>query len=113
MTPSEFMLGYESVGQYARCIFVQQSSHVGKDAIRRAIGANFATIEAEIYRISGLTWLAASDEIAVCVCEFDWRGQIDGAPPSGGGRGATMIRRVDGAWRVAHERLSAGRLGPC
>jgi ketosteroid isomerase-like protein len=123
MTPSEFMLEYESAGNRrdldallafiadeAIFLFSNQSAHVGKNAIRKAIQSNFETIKAEKYRISGLTWLATSEDLAVCVYEFDWSGEIDGAAVSGSGRGTSVIVRVEDAWRVVHEHLSRGRL---
>jgi uncharacterized protein (TIGR02246 family) len=123
MTPTEFISDYEVAGRTrgvdallaliaddAVFLFSNQTSHVGKDAIRKAIQANFDTIEAETYRMSELRWLAATDALAICVYEFDWSGRIAGKPASGSGRGTTAIRRDDGAWRVVHEHLSRGRL---
>jgi len=123
MTPTEFIREYEAAGgtrnldallaliaDDAVFLFSNQTSHVGKDAIRKAIQANFDTIEAETYSISELRWPAATDALAICVYEFDWCGEIAGKPASGSGRGTTAIRRDDGAWRVVHEHLSRGRL---
>jgi len=127
MTPTEFMREYLNLARTrdieallalidddAVFLFSNQSSHFGKDAIRNAICANFDAIQNEDYWISDLTWLVSSDEVAVCVYEFGWVGEIDGAPASGGGRGTTAIRRVADAgglpWCVVHEHLSRGRL---
>ncbi len=127
MTPTEFMREYLRLGQTrdieallalidddAVFLFSNQSSHFGKDAIRNAICANFDAIQNEDYGIRDLKWLVSSDEVAVCVYEFGWVGEIDGAPASGGGRGTTAIRRAADAgripWRVVHEHLSRGRL---
>jgi ketosteroid isomerase-like protein len=86
---------------------------MGKTAIRKAIQRNFDAIKGETYRIQHLEWLASSDDVAACVYEFDWSGRMSGKPASGGGRGTTVIRRVGGRWKVAHEHLSSGRLtGP-
>jgi ketosteroid isomerase-like protein len=126
MTPTEFMQEYMRVGRVrdieallalidddAVFLFSNQSSHFGKDAIRNAICANFDAIQNEDYKISDLIWLPTSDKVAVCVYEFAWVGEIDGAPASGGGRGTTAIRRLADAggipWRVVHEHLSRGR----
>ncbi|MGO9234611.1 MAG: nuclear transport factor 2 family protein [Methylocella sp.] len=54
--------------------------------------------------------MAASEEVAACVYEFGWSGEIDGQPASGSGCGTTVLRRIEGTWRVAHEHLSRGRL---
>jgi uncharacterized protein (TIGR02246 family) len=124
MSPADFMRVYEKataahdleatldlIADDAVYLFSNQSSHLGKPAIREALAKNFDTIKAETYGIRDISWLAATDEIAACVYEFHWSGEIDGKPVSGHGRGTTVLRRIDGAWRVAHEHLSAGRLG--
>ena len=125
MTPDEFMLKYEAatcahdleatvslIAEDAIYLFSNRTSHVGKQAIRKALLANFESIKAETYAIQGLKWLARSEEIAACVYEFAWSGEIDGKPASGSGRGTTVLRRVEGQWKVAHEHLSAGPLWP-
>jgi ketosteroid isomerase-like protein len=123
MSPSEFMRVYETVvnahdleavleliADDAIFLFSNQSSHIGKDAVRRAIEVNFDAISSEKYRIHELIWLVSSQEVAACVYEFDWSGEIDGKPAFGNGRGTTLIRRIQGEWRLAHEHLSRGRL---
>jgi ketosteroid isomerase-like protein len=123
MTPGEFMRTYEAatcahdleatVGMIAAdaiYLFSNGTSHVGKDAIRRVLQANFDLIKAETYAIRGLRWLAGSDDVAACVYGFAWSGEIDGKPAAGKGRGTTVIRRIGGQWKVAHEHLSAGPL---
>ena len=103
MSPSDFMNEYEAVtnahaldalleliADDAIYLFSNQTAHVGKPAIRRAIQANF--------------------EAAACVYEFEWSGTVNGVLVSGQGRGTTVIRRTDGQWKVAHEHLSSGGL---
>jgi len=91
-------------------LFSNQTSHIGKTAVRKAIQANFDAIEGETYRIQQLKWLANTEDVAACVYEFNWSGKVNGKPASGHGRGTTVIRRDDGRWKVAHEHLSSGRL---
>ena len=123
MSPTEFMRSYETVtnahdlgalleliADDAIYFFSNQTSHIGKPAIRKAIQANFDAIEDETYRIHRLKWLANSDDVAACVYEFEWSGKMDGKPASGGGRGTAVIRRANGQWKVAHEHLSSGSL---
>ena len=123
MSPTEFMRAYETatnthdldavlelIADDAIYLFSNQSSHIGKSAIRSAIQANFEAIEAEVYRIGQLRWLADSESVAACVFEFDWSGKVKGKAASGYGRGTTVIRRSGGEWKVAHEHLSSGRL---
>jgi ketosteroid isomerase-like protein len=123
MTPDEFMRSYEAatcahdleatlgmIADDAIYLFSNGTSYVGKEAISRVLQTNFELIKAETYAIHGLRWLASSDDVAACVYEFAWSGEIDGKPASGNGRGTTVIRSVGGQWRVAHEHLSAGPL---
>lgn len=98
MSPSEFMREYETItnahdtealidliADDAIYLFGNQSSHVGKDAVRKAIQANFDALKAEKYRIHDLVWPAHSDDVAACVYEFDRAGEINGMPASGRG----------------------------
>jgi ketosteroid isomerase-like protein len=123
MSPTEFMCAYEAatnahdleatlnmIADDAIFLFSNQTSHIGKDAIRKAIQANFNVIKGERYRTSNLTWLVSSEDVAACVYEFDWVGEINGKPAFGDGRGTTVIRRALGNWQIAHEHLSRGRL---
>ena len=91
-------------------LFSNETSHVGKAAVARAIGANFDAIKLETYRISGLRWLAESDDVAACVYQYHWAGEIGGQAMSGGGRGTNVLRRVGGEWRIIHEHLRRGGL---
>jgi ketosteroid isomerase-like protein len=100
----------ELIADDAVYLFSDQSCHLGKLAIGKAIQANFDAIENEIYRIRNLNWVAESKTVAACVYEFDWSGEINGQPASGQGRGTTVLRRIAGHWRVAHEHLSRGRI---
>ena len=123
MTPTEFMRAYTAVGKNhdleailsfiaedAVFLFSNRSSHFGKDVIRRAIQRNFAIIKNEEYRIEDLEWLASSNDVAACIYEFHWSGEIDGKPAEGHGRGTAVIQRIDGEWRMVHEHLSSGDL---
>ena len=121
VTPTEFMRAYEAatnahdleatlalIAEDAVYLFSDESVHVGKEAIRKVLAANFATIRNETYGIRDLRWLVVSEDVAVCLYAFDWSGEIDGRPVSGGGRGTSVLKRSDGAWWVAHEHLSRG-----
>lgn len=123
LSPDEFMRAYETVlnahnlegtleliADDAIFLFSNETSHVGKAAIAKAIGANFEAIKLETYGISGLRWLASSEDAAACVYEFHWAGEIGGQAMSGSGRGTNVLRRVAGEWRIVHEHLSRGGL---
>jgi uncharacterized protein (TIGR02246 family) len=85
------------------------SAMFGKAEIAEAMQTNFATILDDTYDVHDLTWIAEDDDIAACVFRFEWTGKINGQPVSGQGRGVTVLKRIDGEWRVAHENLSQGR----
>jgi ketosteroid isomerase-like protein len=123
MTPTEFMRLYESrtaahdldgtlalIAEEAVYLFSDGSSHILKLAIEKVLAANFAAIRDESYRLQNITWLEASDDIAVCVYKFFWTGTIDGKPASGSGRGTSVLRRDGESWLIAHEHLSKGEL---
>ena len=91
-------------------LFSNRTSHIGKAAIREVLIANFESIRSEAYKIRNLQWLVISKEVAACVYEFAWSGEIDDKPASGGGRGTSILRCIDGDWLVVHEHLSPGPL---
>jgi ketosteroid isomerase-like protein len=91
-------------------LFSNETSHIGKNAIAKAIADNFSAIELETYEISGLRWLAESEDVAACAYEFRWAGEIGGQAASGRGRGSNVLRRVNGSWRIVLEHLSRGGL---
>ena len=88
------------------------SAMFGKAAIAEAMQANFDGIADDTYDVADVTWLAESEDIAACVFSFHWTGKVDGKEVSGRGRGATVLRRINGAWRIVHENLSQGRWKP-
>ena len=121
-TPDEFMKAYERatnshdlertlalIAADAVYLFSDESVHVGKEAIARALKRNFDLIAGETYAIANLTWLVQSAEVAACVYDFSWSGTIRGEPAAGAGRGTTVLRRAGTTWRVVHEHLSRGR----
>jgi ketosteroid isomerase-like protein len=123
MTPDEFMKFYEKatgshdlegtlrlIADDAIYFFSDTSSHVGKAAIRDVLVRNFDSIRNETYRLSDLRWLAANGDVAACVYEFHWSGEIGGEPRSGSGRGTSVLCRVETSWVVVHEHLSAGKI---
>jgi ketosteroid isomerase-like protein len=81
----------------------------GKPAIEAALKENFALLQDDTYDIDQVTWLAETDDVAACVFRFKWTAVADGEEVSGRGRGASVLKRIDGQWRVVHENLSQGR----
>ena len=88
------------------------SSMFGKAAIAEGLKRNFDTIQNDTYETLDVTWIVKSDDLAACVYQFRWTGEIEGKAVAGGGRGSSVLRRVHGQWRTVHEHLSAGAWKP-
>ena len=117
-TPADFIREYEQacnthnfdnvvtlIAPEAVYWFNDGSFH-GPDQIRGAFEKTWTAIQDERYALEDVNWIAASDEVAVCVYRFRWQGHAGGQFVSGAGRGTSVLRRDDGHWRVAHEHLS-------
>lgn len=85
------------------------SAMFGKAAIAEAMRTNFEGIKNDTYDVTDVIWIAEDDDVAACVFRFEWTGVVEGRAASGRGRGASVLKRTDGVWRVAHENLSQGR----
>lgn len=81
-------------------------SFEGHQAIRKAFESAWDTVKNEVYTITNVRWLAVSDTVAVCVYDFTWKGEIDGAQKSGGGRGTNALTKTATGWQIVHEHLS-------
>jgi ketosteroid isomerase-like protein len=88
------------------------SAMFGKTAIAEAMQANFDGIGDDTYGVADVTWLVETEAVAACVFSFHWTGKVDGKEVPGRGRGASVLKRVGGAWRIVHENLSQGRWKP-
>jgi ketosteroid isomerase-like protein len=88
------------------------SAMFGKPAIEAAMKANFDSLVGDTYAVDDVTWVAETDDVAACVFRFRWTAVVDGRPVAGGGRGASVLKRVGGQWRVVHENLSQGHWKP-
>jgi len=82
-----------------------EDTFVGKVAAKAAFEKTFKLIENEVFSLHDIVWTAVTDEVATCHYEFRWKGIIAGQESSGGGRGTTILRKVDGRWLIAHEHL--------
>jgi ketosteroid isomerase-like protein len=88
--------------------YSNQTMHVGKAAIGRALAENFSGIEDDTHRTEDITWLLQSESSAACVYHFRWTGLMDGNAVGGKGRGTSLFRREPDGWKLAHEHLSQG-----
>jgi ketosteroid isomerase-like protein len=84
----------------------------GKAAIGAALQQTFDGIQNDTYETLDLIWLVETEDVAACVFRFQWAGEIDGKPASGRGRGASVLKRINGEWRTVHENLSQGHWRP-
>jgi uncharacterized protein (TIGR02246 family) len=84
----------------------------GKEAIAEGLRQNWEGIQDDTYETRDVTWVTQAEDAAACIYEFRWTGKIDGRTVGGRGRGSSVLRRIDGEWRVALEHLSAGAWKP-
>jgi ketosteroid isomerase-like protein len=104
-------LNTHSWDQIAPCVtedavfLFTEDTFVSKAAAKAAFEKTFKLIENEVFSLHDIAWTVVTDEVATCHYEFRWKGLISGQESSGGGRGTTILRRVDGRWLIAHEHL--------
>ena len=104
-------LNTHSWDQIAPCVTEEavfiftEDTFVGKAAAKRAFEKTFKLIENEVFSLHDIVWTVVVDDVATCHYEFRWKGLISGQESAGGGRGTTILRKVDGGWLVAHEHL--------
>ncbi len=82
-----------------------EDTFVGKAAAKGAFEKTFKLIENEVFSLHDIVWTVVTDDVAACRYEFRWKGIISGQESSGGGRGTTILRKIDGRWLIAHEHL--------
>lgn len=82
-----------------------EGTYTGKKAAKAAFEKTFALIQGEEYSIHDVSWTAVTDSMATCHYEYRWKGLIDGNSQSGGGRGTSILLKVNGQWLIAHEHL--------
>jgi ketosteroid isomerase-like protein len=117
-TPQEFMMEYQrrtnshDPNQVAELVaadaiyWFNDGSFVGIKSIKEALRKTWETIQDETYSIDKPHWVAMSETLAACVYTYHWRGIIEGKPAKGTGRGTSVLRKLDGQWKVVHEHLS-------
>jgi uncharacterized protein (TIGR02246 family) len=112
MNAKDLAATMELIAEDAVYFWSNGSAMFGKPAIAEAMRANFDGIADDTYDVADVTWLAETDDVAACVFSFHWTGRVDGKDVSGRGRGATVLKRVAGEWRIVHEHLSQGQWRP-
>lgn len=90
----------------ADAVFIfTEDTFIGHSAAKAAFEKTFKLIENEVFSLHDIVWTVVTEDVATCHYEFRWKGLISGQASSGGGRGTTILRKVDGRWLVAHEHL--------
>lgn len=90
----------------ADAVFIfTEDTFIGHTAAKAAFEKTFKLIENEVFSLHDIVWTVVTDDVATCHYEFRWKGVISGQESSGGGRGTSILRKVDGRWLVAHEHL--------
>ncbi|HCN29140.1 MAG TPA: DUF4440 domain-containing protein [Verrucomicrobiales bacterium] len=92
------------VAEDAVFIFTE-GTFIGHDAAKAAFEKTFKLIENEVFSLHDIAWTSVTESMASCHYEFRWKGLIAGQKASGGGRGTTILRKVDGRWLISHEHL--------
>lgn len=82
-----------------------EDTFTGHAAAKASFEKTFALIQDEHFSLHDIVWTIVTDDAASCHYEFRWKGLISGKEASGGGRGTTILRKVDGRWLIAHEHL--------
>lgn len=104
-------LNTHSWDQIAPCVasdavfIFTEDTFTGHVAAKAAFEKTFKLIEDEVFSHHEIQWTAVTDEVAACHYEFRWKGLINGQQASGGGRGTSILRKVNGRWLIAHEHL--------
>lgn len=90
----------------ADAVFIfTEDTFIGHAGANAAFEKTFNLIENEVFSLHDIVWTVVTEDVATCHYEFRWKGLISGQESSGGGRGTTILRKVDGRWLVAHEHL--------
>lgn len=117
MSPDDFIEEYEAALASRKWVNVERLLHQdicvtfstgtfrGKSEVQRAFEGNFTKIEDEEYSISNLFWVYRSNDSAVCIYEFSWKGLINCREKSGCGRGTSVLAKVGAQWQLVTEHL--------
>ncbi|WP_145734391.1 YybH family protein, partial [Bacillus licheniformis] len=55
-----------------------------------------------------VSWITETDEQAVCLYTYEWKGLYRGEPVQGAGRATNVfVKDESGRWKLKHEHLSS------
>jgi len=80
-----------------------EDTFVGKAAAKAAFEKTFKLIENEVFSLHDIAWTAVTESMAACHYEFRWKGLIGAQESSVGGRGTSVLRKVNSSWLIVHE----------
>lgn len=120
MKPHDFIIAYEKALQTqqwknvdllmhnkATVTFSNGTVNSGKDAVRVAYEKNFSIIKNEIFKIQNVQWINESENYAVYVFEFKWKGVINEQVVEGAGTGTSILIKENNNWLLLAEHLGA------
>ena len=117
MVPEDFLKSYEKAlaSQWwsevepllaeDACIIFSEGTYVGKAEVQKAFEKAFTLIQDERYEIANLYWVDKASDYAVCIYTFRWSGVVNGEQAVGAGRGTSVLKRIDGCWKLLVEHL--------
>jgi len=89
----------------ATVTFSNGTTHRGISAVEQAFCRNFSLIKSELYRISEVHWVIATESFVVFTFVYDWSGEMDGQQIAGSGRGTSSLVQENGHWLMVSEHL--------
>lgn len=91
-----------------RCIGSRIKRARALEEIQRYFENAWKQIENEVYSAKDVSWITETDEQAVCLYTYEWKGFYQGEPVSGAGRATNVfIKDESGNWKLKHEHLSS------
>jgi ketosteroid isomerase-like protein len=86
--------------------WLTDGSYVGKPAVAQAFEDGWTSTRDEEGTFSDVEWVVATYRTSVCTYRFGSEGSRTGKRAEHQGRGTTVLRRMDGGWRIVHQHLS-------
>jgi ketosteroid isomerase-like protein len=81
-------------------------SFVGKPAIRQAFEDRWTRMRDEECTRTNVDWVVATYWTSACTFDFRSEHTVNDQRAAHNGRGTTLLRRIDGNWRIVHHHLS-------
>ena len=86
--------------------FFGDASCVGLADVRAYFERTWAMIPDEYYWAENIEWVTRTQDAAVAIYTFHWKGTINGLQRSGAGRATNVFAHTGRSWQLTHEHLS-------